>query len=82
MKVEICIGSACHVKGGKDVLNMLTKAVKDKGLGDKVTLAGSTCMGMCKEPGVSIRIDGNTFSVKPADFDAFFEKEIAQKVSA
>lgn len=80
MKVEICIGSSCHVKGGKEVLGMLTKAIKDKGLDSKVALAGSTCMGMCKEPGVSIKVDGNPFSVTMQDFDSFFEKEIASKV--
>lgn len=80
MKVEICIGSSCHVKGGKAVLDMLMKAVKDKGLEDKVSLAGSTCMGMCKEPGVSIKIDGKPFSITQQDFDSFFENEIAAKV--
>lgn len=79
MKVEICIGSACHVKGGKEVLDKLMKAVKERALGDKVSLSGSTCMGMCKESGVSIKVDGNPFSVKPSEFDAFFEKEIAAK---
>lgn len=79
MKVEICIGSACHVKGGKEVLDKLMKAVKDKGISGKVSLAGSTCMGMCKEPGVSIRIDGVAHSIKPQDFDAFFENEIVAK---
>lgn len=80
MKVEICIGSSCHVKGGKEVLDMLMKSVKDRGLGDKVSLSGSTCMGMCKESGVSIKVDGNPFSVTPQDFPAFFEKEIVAKV--
>lgn len=79
MKVEICIGSACHVKGGKVVLDKLMKAVNEKGLSGKVTLAGSTCMGMCKEPGVSIKIDGKPYSIKPQDFDTFFQNEIAAK---
>lgn len=82
MKVEICIGSSCHVKGGKEILERLLSKVKEKGLEGKVALAGTTCCGLCKNPGVNIKIDGVPVpgGVTPEGFDSFFDESIASMV--
>ncbi len=59
VNVEICIGSACYVKGSSQVVNDLNALIKDKGWEDKVALKGSFCMKACQNHiGLGIRING------------------------
>lgn len=75
IRVEICIGSSCHVKGATSVLNAIRSNVKTYGLEDKVELAGRFCIGKCTE-GVCVTVDGQLYSVSPDSVDEFFDKEI------
>lgn len=75
IRVEICIGSSCHVKGATSVLNAIRSKVKTYGLEDKVELAGRFCFGKCTE-GVCVTVDGQLYSVSPDSVDEFFDKEI------
>ena len=59
VNVEICIGSACYVKGSSQVVNDLNALIKEKGWEDKVALKGSFCMKACQNHiGLGIRING------------------------
>ncbi len=79
MKVVICIGSSCHLKGSRQIVERLQALVQEKGLEDKVELGGTFCMGDCVN-GVNVTVDGVKHSVSPETVDAFFEKEILAKV--
>ena len=75
MKVTICMGSACHLKGSREIIKELQELVGKNGLGDKVDLNGAFCSGNCVN-GVCVTVDGTLFSLKPEDTKEFFEKEI------
>lgn len=75
MRVSICIGSACHLKGSRDVIQKLQKLVAENGLTDQVDLNGDFCSGNCVK-GVCVTVDGTLYSVKPETAEAFFEEEI------
>ncbi|MBD8959123.1 MAG: (2Fe-2S) ferredoxin domain-containing protein, partial [Clostridiales bacterium] len=45
MKVTVCIGSSCHLKGSREVVEKLQNLINDNDLKDKVTLSGKFCMG-------------------------------------
>ncbi len=79
MKVVICIGSSCHIKGSRQVTEELQYLINENKLGDKVELGGTFCMGHC-EDGVCVTVDGAFHSVKPDNVKDFFEKEIKAKV--
>lgn len=79
MKVTVCIGSSCHLKGSRQVVERLQALINDKNLKDKVDLGGTFCLGRCQE-GVCVTVDGNFFSVSPESVDNFFEKEVLSKV--
>ena len=79
MKVTVCIGSSCHLKGSRQVVERLQALIDDKNLKDKVDLGGTFCLGRCQE-GVCVTVDGNFFSVSPESVDNFFEKEVLSKV--
>ena len=73
MKITICIGSSCHLKGSKKIVSRLQELVDEKGLADKVELAATFCLGRCAE-GVSVMVDDEFHSVSPETADAFFEE--------
>ena len=80
MKVTVCIGSSCHLKGASQVLEQFQYLSKEHGIGDKVQIAAAFCMGNCVS-GVNVTVDGVVHSVDKEDAKAFFEKEILAKVS-
>lgn len=81
MKVEICIGSSCHLRGSRDVIEKMMELVKEHNLDKKVELAGSFCMGACSK-GVSIRIDGDKiYHVVPEETEQFFQTEILGRIN-
>lgn len=80
MKVTVCIGSSCHIKGSRQVVEQLQYLVRENGLDDKVELGGTFCMGKCQQ-GVCVTVDGEFFSVTPATVNEFFAKNIVSKVN-
>lgn len=79
MRVTICIGSACHLKGSREIIQELQTLVSQSGLTEKVDLNGSFCSGNCVN-GVCVTIDGTLFSLKPEDTKDFFDKEIVGRL--
>ncbi|HIS01724.1 MAG TPA: (2Fe-2S) ferredoxin domain-containing protein [Candidatus Excrementavichristensenella intestinipullorum] len=80
MKITVCIGSSCHLKGSRQVIEGLQKLLAQHGLQDKVEMAGQFCMGDCQN-GVCVTLDGAKFSLKPQDVDSFFQREILPKLA-
>lgn len=79
MKLTICIGSSCHVKGSGKVVEQIKALINDAGIQDKIELSGTFCMGRCKQ-GVCVSIDDEDFSVTPETTKEFFEKNILTRV--
>lgn len=79
MKITVCIGSSCHIKGSKKVVEQLRNLIERNNLGDKVDLGGAFCMGKCVE-GVCVTLDGQLHSVSPDAVEEFFSKEIIAKL--
>lgn len=79
MKVTICIGSSCHIKGSRSVVEQLQELVAENNLGDRVELSGTFCMGKCQQ-GVCVTVDDRFFSVSPETVKQFFETEVMEKL--
>ncbi|MFA6844518.1 MAG: (2Fe-2S) ferredoxin domain-containing protein [Sphaerochaetaceae bacterium] len=79
MKIELCFGSSCHVKGANTVFELLKAALKENHLEDKVEVAGTLCLGQCKEPGANLRLDGEIVTgITASNFKQFFDTRIKQ----
>ena len=78
MKVTICIGSSCHLKGSRQVVETLQRLVVENKLEDKVELAGTFCIGNCQQ-GVCVTVDGEFFSVSPETATEFYNTQILAK---
>lgn len=79
MKVTVCIGSSCHIKGSRQVVEQLQQMIAENGLKEKVDLGGTFCMGKCQQ-GVCVTVDGQFHSVSPETVEEFFETNIKAKV--
>lgn len=79
MKVTVCIGSSCHIKGSRQVVEQLQYLIAENNLSDKVELGGTFCMGKCQQ-GVCVTVDDAFYSVTPETVDEFFETNIKSKV--
>ena len=73
MKIVVCIGSSCHLKGSRDVVARLQELIVAKGVG------GTFCVGECQK-GVCVKIDEEFFSVTPDTVDEFFDTEVLTKL--
>ena len=82
VKVTVCIGSSCHLKGSRQVVEELQYIVKRKNLGEDVGLAGAFCMGKCAEKGVSVTVNDQFYSVDPAKVEEFFDDVIVKALNA
>ena len=78
MKVTVCIGSSCHIKGARQVVEEFQYLISQNNLKEKVELGGTFCMGECQK-GVCVTVDDKFFSVTPETAKEFFEKEILAK---
>ena len=79
MKVTVCIGSSCHIKGSRQVVEKLQALISEHNLGEVVELGGTFCMGQCQK-GVCVTVDDTFHSVTPETVGEFFANEIAAKV--
>ena len=79
MKITVCIGSSCHIKGSRQVVGQLQQLIAQNDLGDKVELGGTFCMGNCQK-GVCVTVDGQFYSVTPETAEEFFLKNVKEKV--
>lgn len=79
MKVTVCIGSSCHIKGSRQVVEQLQHLIGANNIDDKVELSGTFCMGKCQQ-GVCVTVDDNFYSVTPESVDEFFKNEVLAKV--
>lgn len=76
VKLSVCIGSACHIKGSYNVINAFQGLIEEYNLADKVELVAVFCLGHCTEA-VSVTVnDGEVHSVLGSTARDFFQNEV------
>lgn len=79
INVTVCIGSSCHIKGSRQIVEELQRLIAENELDDKVELGGTFCMGRCKE-GVCVTVGDDFFSLSPENVREFFKKEVLGRI--
>ena len=79
MTITICIGSSCHLKGSRTIIQKLEELITERQLNDKIELNDSFCMGECSN-GVCVKINDELFSVSPETVNTFFENEVLRRL--
>ncbi len=79
MKITICIGSSCHIKGSRQVVAQFQELISEHSLEDKIELSGAFCMNNCQK-GVCVTVDDELYSVSPETVGEFFENTVLKKL--
>ena len=79
LKITVCIGSSCHIKGSRQVVGQLQQLIAENNVGEKVDLGGTFCMGNCQK-GVCVTVDDEFHSVTPETVVEFFNSVVLPKV--
>ena len=79
MRITVCIGSSCHVKGSRQVVKTLQRLIAEHDVGDQVELGGTFCMSQC-QLGVCVTVDEEFYSVTPETAEQFFLDHVLAKV--
>ena len=59
--VTVCVGSSCHIKGARQVIDRFNELIRNHGLAGEIELKGSFCMERCGE-GLNWQIDQEPIS--------------------
>ena len=65
--IQVCIGSACHLKGSYSVINKLQSVIKEKMLDSQIVIKAAFCLGECTKA-VSVKVNDN--SIQSLDIDS------------
>ena len=79
LKITVCIGSSCHIKGSRQVVEQLQELITTHNLGEKVELGGTFCLGQCQQ-GVCVMVGEAFHSVSPETTEEFFAREVLAHV--
>ena len=79
MKITICLGDSCHLKGTRRVAETLQKLIAENGLKNEIDLGGTFCMGKCRT-GVSVMLDDEYYSLSPETAEAFFRDQVMPRL--
>ena len=81
MTIAVCMGSSCHVKGAKTIIELLKEKIKANNLEDKVILTGTICLGQCASGGANMKIDDEIVTgITSENFDNFFAEKVLTKL--
>lgn len=79
MKITICIGSVCRLKGAANVIEEIKNLIAANNLGEKVALEGT--FAEAEVEGVAVWVDGEVASVTPATVGEFFNNNVLAKLA-
>ena len=77
MDIQVCVGSACHLRGSYKVLEAFQSLVEQN---DKVNVRPVLCLGRCGEGSVSVKIDDQDVSVSPENVSNVFNEMVVGHV--
>lgn len=80
--ITVCVGSSCHIKGARDLIERFNSLLKEHQLDSKIELKGSFCMERCGE-GINWQIDEEFFTNSNVEdaVKVFNEKIIEPNIS-
>lgn len=78
--INVCIGSACHLKGSYNVIRKFQDLIKENGLDEKVVVKAAFCLNECTKA-VSVKVDdGAVCSVNANNIEEFFKNNVLKEV--
>jgi NADH:ubiquinone oxidoreductase subunit E len=77
--LKICVGSACHLKGSNDVIEIFKNCVHSREAENDVVIKGAFCLGHCTEA-VSVCFNDKIYSINTDTAEKFFDEVVMEHV--
>jgi len=74
--LQVCIGSACHLRGSCNVIQVFQQMIEEQSLHDRIDFRSSFCMKQCVKRGVTVSVNGRTENIMPENARAFFQMSV------
>jgi len=76
--VTVCVGSSCHIKGAREMIDRFNEFLTKEHLHDKVELKGAFCMDRCGE-GINWKINDEIMTSRSVENGAgAFRKKVLE----
>ena len=83
LNVQICVGSSCHLKGSREIVELMQNEVEKCGLENEIELSGSFCTGRCNRVGVTITVNDKVFTgITVENFREFWNENILKALDS
>ncbi|MGM9974457.1 MAG: (2Fe-2S) ferredoxin domain-containing protein [Clostridiaceae bacterium] len=82
VKLNVCIGSACHIKGSYNIIQTFQQLLEERRLHDSIEFKASFCMKSCNNSGVSVSVNGENYDVRPERAEGFFDEVVIPLLGA
>ncbi|MDD6467573.1 MAG: (2Fe-2S) ferredoxin domain-containing protein [Erysipelotrichaceae bacterium] len=80
MRLSVCVGSSCHLKGSYEIIQTFKKEIEERHLEDKIELKASFCLGHCTS-GVAVRVDNDFLdNINPENAKERFETDVLSRL--
>ncbi len=81
MKIQVCVGSSCHIKGSHEIVMLFQKYIEEYKLEEQVNLSGNFCIGKCNREGVTVQVDEAIYTGITSDnFENFFQENVLKGI--
>ncbi len=74
-RIQICVGTACYLKGSYHIINRLQELADEHKISDKVDVSSIFCLNNCVN-GVSTKLDDELISLSMETVDEFFRNKV------
>ena len=75
-RIVVCVGSACHLKGSAQVVEVFERKLAEAGLDGHIELSGAFCLGPCADA-VAVQVAGQRLvNINAANAAEVFERDI------
>jgi len=78
-KLNVCIGSSCHLKGSYNVIQVFQKLIEEHRLHEKIDMKAQFCMKQCQK-GVTVLLNDEVYSVSSETARGFFLNTVMLKL--
>lgn len=80
MRLSVCVGSSCHLKGSYEIIQTFKKEIEERHLEDKIELKASFCLGHCTS-GVAVRVNDEFLdNINPENAKERFESDVLSRL--
>ena len=77
IELAVCVGSSCHLKGSRPVIDAFKKEIASRHLEEVVWLKAAFCLGQCGHDGVSVKVGDKIIAgLTPEKVPSFLEEEV------